>query len=333
MGIVIAVVVVATLSAAGAVLLARKSGVNITLPTRATARPAPALSLRRAIELRAGAAPDTAIVTRLAAGTGVHVLGRSIDATWLVVGLTGAPDVVGWVPADAVEGVRDANRLVVIADARTVTAAPNAGAAQPRDLPDLRIEAASSRNNRLIAVIINDGPGDLPTPILLAVNDGAPVRIETKAGEPLRAKERVEVTVPGEYVQLRARVSLHVQTEPASREANTANNGWNGIIEPDRPNNLGIAQAVAVGPERRLVVTVQNDSPIPIRGTLTVTVRERLPSTTLLGRDVREAMLEAGRTLDIPFPDIRDVDLTRIAVRLSSDAIHDAVLADDSYPR
>ena len=334
MGVVIAVVVVATLTATGAVFLARRSGFEITLPTRGTSSATPAaLSLRRAIELRTAPAPDTEIVTRLSAGTSVHILGRSVDGTWLVVGLNGAPDVVGWVPIDAIEGVKDANRFAVVADARTFTVAPASGAARPPDLPDLRIEAASSRNNRVLAVIVNDGPGDLPTPLFVSVNDGPPIRIETKASEPLRAKERVEVIVAGEYVQLRARVSLRVQTEPANREANITNNTWNGIIEPDRPNNLGIARAVADGDDRHLLVTVQNDSPIPIRGTVMITVREPLPSTTLLGRDAREVMLEAGKSLDIPFPDIKQVDLTRIAVRLSSDAIHDDVLADDSYPR
>ena len=38
-------------------------------------------------------------------------------------------------------------------------------------------------------------------------------------------------------------------------------------------------------------------------------------------------------SVDVAFPDIKQVDLTRIAVRLSTDAINDAVLADDSYPR
>jgi hypothetical protein len=334
MGIVIAVVVVATLTASAAVVLARRSGISIGLSTGTSATPAPvALTLRRAIELREGPAPDTAIVTRLPAAAPVLVLGRSIDSSWLVVSLRSASDVVGWVPADAVEGVRDANRLAVIMDARSAAPATTAAAQRPADLPDLRIEAASSRNNRLVAVIVNDGPGDLPTPLLVAVNDGNPVLIETKAGEPLRAKERVEVVVPGEFVQLRARVTLKVQTEPTSREAHTDNNAWTGIIEPDRPNNLGIAKAEAVGDDRHLVVTVQNDSPIPVRGTLNLTVREPLPSTTLLGRDARDVAIEAGKSLDIPFPDLKQVDLTRITVRLSTDAIHDDVLADDVYPR
>ncbi|MGE3855788.1 MAG: SH3 domain-containing protein [Dehalococcoidia bacterium] len=334
MGIVIAVVVVGTLSAGAAVLLSRQSGVSLPFAGEPTASPTPVpLTLRRAIELRAGAAPDTEIVTRLPAGAGVVVLGRSVDGTWLVVSPGGARDVVGWVPADAVEGVRDAGRLAVIADARGTPTPDPAVTQRPPDLPDLRIEAAASHNNRLVAAIVNDGPGDLPTPLMVAVNDGAPVLIETKAGEPLRAKERVEVVVPGEYVQLRARVTLRVQTEPASREVKTDNNSWTGIIEPDQPNNLGITNAVAAGDDRHLVVTVQNDSPIPVRGTLQLTVREPLPSTTLLGRATTETLLEPGKTVDIPFPDIKQVDLTRITVRLATDAIHDGVLADDVYPR
>jgi uncharacterized protein YraI len=334
MGIVIAVVVVATVTATAAVLLARGNGVDLTLPAGSTSTPTSVpVTLRRAVELRAGPAPDTAIVTRLPAGASVNALGRSVDASWLVVSPSSAADVVGWVPADAVDGVRDAGRLAVIADARTVGAPTAAASQRPPDLPDLRIEAAASRNNRLVVAVVNDGPGDLPTPILVAVNEGAPILIDTKAGEPLRAKERVEVMVPGEYVQLRARITLRVQTEPADREAKTDNNSWTGIIEPDRPNNLGITQAFAAGDNRHLVVTVQNDSPIPVRGTLNLTVREPLPSTTLLGRESRDVAIEAGKTLDIPFPDLKQVDLTRITVRLSTDAIHDDVLADDVYPR
>lgn len=335
MGIVIAVVVVATVSALGAVLLARQSGIDIPLLTsRPASTPAPApLTLRRAVELRAGAAPDMAIVTRLGTGASIAVLGRSVDGAWLVVSPASAPDVIGWVPADAVEGVKDAGRLVVFADTRSTPTPLPAALQRPPDLPDLRVEAATSRGNRLVAAVVNDGPGDLPTPILVAVNDGNPVLIETKAGEPLRAGQRVEVVVPGEYVQLRARVTVRVQTEPANREANTGNNSWTGIIEPDQPNNLGIAKAAAAGDDRHLVVTVQNDSPIPVRGTLQLTVREPLPGTTLLGRANVEAVIEPGKTLDVPFRDLRQVDLTRIAVRLATDAIHDDVLADDAWPR
>lgn len=334
MGLVIAAVVVATVATAGAVILARRNGVNITFTARPAATGGATASLRRAIEVRAGAAPDTAIVTRLAAGTAVEVLGRSLDATWVVVRLPGAPDVVGWVPADGVEGIRDVNRLAAVQDAAALAAAPvPVPGGRPPDLPDLRVEGASSRRNLLVASVVNDGPGDLVTPLLIAVNDGAPIRIETKDGEPLRAKQRVDAVIPGQYVQLRARVTLKVQTEPASREASTDNNTWTGIIEPDVPNNLGIQRAVSEGDDRHLVVTIGNASPIPVRGSITVTVREALPSTTLLGRDTREVLLEPGKTVDVPFPDVRQVDLTRIAVRLSTDAIHDDVLADDSYPR
>ena len=331
-GIGIAAVVVAVGAAGGAVLLARGGGISITgTAATSSATPVP-LTLRRAIELRVGPAPDTEIVTRLAGGAAVHVLGRSIDSTWLVVGLNGAPDVVGWVPADAVEGVRDPSRLAVIEDARTVAKPPVADG-RPLDLPDLRIEGAASRSNRLVVAIVNDGPGDLPTPILVSVNEGPPIRVDTKAGEPLRAKDRIEVVVPGEYVQLRAPVTLRVLTEPKEREAKTDNNSWNGIIEPDRPNNLGISKAVAAGADGHLVVTVQNDSPIPVRGLITLTVREPLPGTTLLGRDSREVSIETGKSLDVAFPDLKRIDLTRIAVRLGTDAIHDDVPADDAYPR
>ncbi len=331
--IAFAVLVVAGLAAGGAALIAQRSGTRIALPVGSTAPTTAAGTLRRAVEVRAGAAPDTAIVTQLPAGSAVRLLGRSVDSTWVVVTLENATDVVGWVPADAVEGLRDPGRLPVVTDASTLAAAATVGTSTLAALPDLRIESASSKGNRLTVTIVNDGPGDLPTPLLVAVNDSAPVRLEAAAGSVLRAKQRVEAVVPGEFVQLRARITLRVQTEPANRETNVENNAWSGIVEPDLANNLGIASAVADGTDRHLVVTVRNDSLIPVRGSITITVREALPSTTLLGRDVREVRLDPGKTIDIPFAEVRQADPARLAIRLSTDAIHDAVLADDSFPR
>ena len=120
-GIVIGAVLVATVSAAGAVLLARRSGVSFTAPSSGSAVVKPlAVSLRRNIEVRAGPAPDQAIVTRLTAAQSVNVIGRSVDSSWLVISPSSAPDIVGWVPADAVEGVRpypigDADMVATVA--------------------------------------------------------------------------------------------------------------------------------------------------------------------------------------------------------------------------
>lgn len=331
MGIVIAVLVVATLAAIGAVVLMRQGGSGAPA-TPPAAGASTQTTLRTAVDLRSAPAADTAIVTRLLAGTPVRVLGRSPDANWLVVGLTGASDLVGWVPVAAVAGVANAQGLVVVADARSLARGAASATFTP-DLPDLRVERALAQQNRLVVVIVNDGPGDLTTPVLVAVNDAAPVRIETKSGEPLRARDRLETIVPGAYVQLRAPVAVRVLTQPEGAEEDTTNNSWSGIIEPDVPNDLEILRATVAGSDRHLVVTVRNGSPIPILGSVTLTVREAPPSTTLLGRDTRDVALDPGATLDVPFADVRGVDVTRITVRLSTDAISDAVLANDSFPR
>jgi len=82
-----------------------------------------------------------------------------------------------------------------------------------------------------------------------------------------------------------------------------------------------------------LVVTIRNNSAIPIAGAHTITVRETPPSTRLLGRVEQGGTIEAGGTMVIAFPDLREVDLTRISITLSSDSVADAALANNSYPR
>ena len=335
MGIVIAVAGVITFTAGGAMLLARRASLEAGVARATPAAPGTQSSLAVEIELRSAPSADTAIVTHLAAGTRLRILGRSPDALWLVVGLEGGSGVVGWAPVATVSGAGDLQRLPIVADARSVARGGIPGtpsATFTPDLPDLRVERAIARQNRLVVIVVNDGPGDLTTPILVSVNDGAPTRIETKAGEPLRARERVEATMPRAYVQLRAPVAVRVSTQPADREEDTSNNGWQGIVEPDVENDLEILNAKAAG-DARLAVTVRNNSTIPVAGAISLTVREAPPSTTLLGRTTQEVSLEPGATIEVLIADVASVDLTRITVRLSTDAITDAALANDAYPR
>ena len=332
MGIVVAVAVVITFTAGGAVLLARRAALEagVARPTPGSAG-APT-SLATDIELRSAPAGDTAIVTHLAAGTRVRVLGRSPDALWLVVGLEGGSSVVGWAPIATVTGAGDPQRLAVVADARSVARGGGTPSATfTPDLPDLRVERVLARQNRLVVIVVNDGPGDLTTPIMVTVNGGPLVRIETKSGEPLRARDRVEAALAGAYVQLRAPVLAQVTTQPADREEDTSNNTWEGIVEPDAPNDLEIVRAAFAG--GRLAVTVRNNSPIPITGAIALTAREAPPGTTLLGRATQDVALDPGATVEVMLADVAAVDLTRITVRLSTEAITDAALANDVYPR
>ena len=333
MGVAIAVAVIVTFSAGGAVLLARRSSLDSAL-IRPSSSATAAIAVTRDLDLRASPAADAALVTHIADGTRVRVLGRSPDARWLVVGIEGASSIVGWAPVDALTGYGDVQRLAIVADARSVSAGgTRASSTQTPDLADLRIDRVYARQDRLVVSVVNDGPGDLTTPIFVSVNDGAPVRLETKAGEPLRAREGVEMTVAGAYVQLRAPVTAKVFTQPPEREEDTSNNTWTGLVEPDVPNDLEILRAAAAGGNRQLVVTVRNASSIPIAGTITLTAREALPSTTLLGRVTQDVNLEPGATVDVPVTGVVGVDLTRATVRLSTDAINDANLSNDTYPR
>ena len=330
MGVIVAVAIVITFTAGAAVLLARRASVDAGV-----SRPAASTTVAaREIELRSLPAADSAIVTRLTPGTPVRVLGRSPDARWLVVGLERATSIVGWVPIDAVAGAVDPQRLAIVADARSVApSGPAPASTFTPDFPDLRIDRVLSRQNRLIVVVVNDGPGDLTTPIFIALNGAAPQRVETKSGEPLRARDEVEAPIAGALVQVRGRVSVKVATQPADREEDTSNNTWSGVVEPDVPNDIEIVGAVPAGADGHLVVMVRNNSPIPIAGAITLTVRESPPGTRLIGRIEQNVSLEPRATIDVQMSDVQRVDLTRVIVRLSSDALTDTVLANDSYPR
>lgn len=295
-------------------------------PTPAAAEPA----LRTTSTLRSAASADAAIITRLGAGTEVRVLGRSPDAAWLVVGLTSASDLVGWLPVDAVEGVADVQALAVVADARSVAPTPSAPVADP-DLPDLRVEDAESRRNRLTAIIWNDGPGDLVTPLFVSVDGGDPVFIDVKAGEALRVGQVMEAQVPGAYVQTPGSVSVRAFTRPEDGEADTSNNTWEGDVAPDFPNDLALERLELAG--EVLTAVLRNDSVIPISGRITLTVHEAPPGDALIARVTEDIDIDEGGTAEVAFSDLEDVELTRISVTLSTEAIEDSVVANNVYPR
>lgn len=283
------------------------------------------------VDLRSAPSDQVAIVTRLLQTEPIRVLGRSADGQWVALGPSARPTVIGWVLVTQVEGV-DVAALPVLAD-------PRAGGAAgvptfTPDLPDLVVEAAFARQNRLHLTVHNQGAADAPGTILVSVNEGEPVPLRVaRPGEPLRAGERVEGEVPGHTVQIRSTIRIHLIVDPPVAEEDPDNNAWDGIVEPDAPNDLEVLSADTSGQDGHLVVVIRNNSPIPVRGSFTVSVREALPSTALLGRQTVSGTVEAGATLEVPFSDLRGLSLAQISIRLSSDGVDDAVIANNTYPR
>lgn len=283
------------------------------------------------VDLRSAPSDQVAIVARLLQTEPIRVLGRSADGQWIALGPSARPTVIGWVLATQVEGV-DPETLPVLADPRS-GGAVGAPTFTP-DLPDLIVEAAFARENRLHLTVHNQGAGDAPGTILVSVNEGEPVPLRVaRPGEPLRAGERVEGEVPGQTVQIRSTIRIHLIVDPPVAEEDPDNNAWDGIVEPDVPNDLEVLRADTAGADGHLVVVVRNNSPIPVRGSFTVSVREALPSTALLGRQTVSGTIEAGATLAVPFNDLRGLSLAQISIRLSSDGVDDAVIANNTYPR
>jgi hypothetical protein len=331
----IAVLVIAGVTVLAALTVLRGPETPLALPPAeptAGGTPAAATStLLRAIELRSGPSSEVAIIARLEAGAALRVVGRSADSRWLVVSPEANPAQVGWVPASVVGDV-DVSRLAVIAPSGGAGTPPPGGPTLTPDLPDLRIEQVFARDNRLFVEIANHGAGDATDPILVAVNEAVPVPLDVRPGEPLRAGDRFEAAVPGLFVQLRAPVTVRVLLLGGSQET-AEGKEWSDLVGPDVPNDLEVRSAAAHATEGHLLVVLGNNSPIPIVGSVTVSVREAPPSNLLLARETREVALSARGTLDFGFPELRDFDLTRLVIRLSTDAIEDAVIANNTYPR
>jgi hypothetical protein len=321
--------------------------VAVLLPTRedppaATATPSPTASttatpvgpyLTGPVELRSAPDANVAIVTRLAQTDAIRIVGRSESGDWLAIGLVDRPGVTGWVPTSAVAGVADVPSLPV------VEALGGAGTPQPGgptltpDLPDLVLEEVFTRNNQLMVRIANQGAGDATGEFRVSVRGGAPISLNVKPGEALRSGQSLEGAVPAEYVQLRTGVWVVVVVEDDRREEDESNNVWEGIVEPDQPNDVEILRAEISTADGHFVVDIRNNSPMPIVGSFIVSVREALPSTTLIARRTEALEMAAGEVVLFDFPDLTDVDLTRVTITLSGNAIDDADLSNNTYPR
>jgi hypothetical protein len=282
------------------------------------------------IDLRSGPSNLVAIVVRLPAGTELIVEGRDSDGEWLAVTVLGQPAMSGWVSRASVIGAPTPDGLALIASSPIPTAVPTAIA--PVDGPDLVIASAVSRSNQLVVTLTNEGTTDVTGTILLAVNDEPPMPVQVKAGEPLIAGDKLEVLLEGEYVQRRGRVSIVASTDPPLEETDLTNNRLDAVIEPDQPNDLAIVNAVIADDRGHLVVSVRNNSSIPIAGSISVAVRE-VASNMLLGRLRLDVELLPDEVIDVEFEAIEELDFTRATVQLFSDALDDAIFANNTFPR
>ena len=306
-----------------------------TSPTL-TATPSPTtvlagVAITRPIEVRSGPRADFAIVTRLAVTDSINILGRSEDGDWLVVSPDGRPSLTGWIPLDAVSGVQVASLPVIAPPGATPV--PGDATLSP-DLPDLVVTRAFGRDNLLWVEVTNQGLVPASGEFLVSINGEPPVALDVKPGEPLHPGQTLTAAVPGVFLQLRHNMSVRLVPIEGVEEEDTENNTWTGIASPDLPNDLEIFSAV-VGeePGGHLVVTLRNNSPIPITGTYTVSVRETGEGNALLGRQRATERIEVGALLEIPFPEITEVDFTTVSVILSTDSIDDSSIANNTYPR
>jgi len=322
----VASLAVATVATIGAM---RPGWLPFDVPFRDSQPNASGPTVRRDTSLRDEPSADGAVLLRMESGTRLRIIGKSPDGRWVAAASEDRPDLVGWAAAADLDGVDLDALTTVTADPRA--AAPFSVPTGPADRPDLRIESAYAKDNRLYVSVFNAGPADARGTLLASVDGSAPVPLEGKSDEGLRMGQRIQAAIRGVFVQIRSAISVTVSLNPPVPEADQANNTFTGIVEPDQPTDLEIAN-VERGASA-LVVTVRNNSTIPISGTHTITVREPLPSNRLIERIGQTGTIIAGETLVLSFPGLREVDLTAISITLSSDSIADAALGNNTYPR
>jgi hypothetical protein len=271
-----------------------------------------------------------ATLVELAPGTTLELLGRTADSLWLFVAPIGRSDQPGWLPASVVRDPGNVSRLTAIEVVPGVPATvPGGVRAQARS--DLVLHSVGSKQDRLFVVIANDGNADFTGSIAVAVNDGPPRRLDP--GKPLRPGEALEAVLNTEYVQRRARVLVTVST-PDGVDAAADNNRLEVVVAPDQPIDLELAGAQVDPGDGHLSLSVRNHGPIPLVGSLSISVREPPPSNRLLATNA--AALDMGpdalQRIDLP-PPANPAALTRVTVSITTDAIADANPENDTYPR
>lgn len=201
------------------------------------------------------------------------------------------------------------------------------------DLPDLTVDAIFSRDNRLVVVVSNKGIADVTAQIMISVGDGEPRPADVKPGEPLHPGQVLELVLEDQFIQRRAEATVTVSTDPATDEEGLENNTRTEIVTPDRPNDLEILEVIITPGTGVLRVTLRNNSPIPLGGTATLSVRLTAPDSTLLARAAIVLAISPRGEQRVEFAELDTPDLTRISVILSTDAINDADPSNDVFPR
>jgi hypothetical protein len=320
-----AVAAVVAVTVAGAAII----GGIVLLREREQASGAPVSpTVAQATTLRSEPHESGAALTELDAGAGIEVLGRSQDSVWLFVAPVGRSELTGWLPVAASRGAGDIGRLSRIdsSPGRIATLPASGGPTRA----DLVLHSVGAKQDRLFVVVANDGTADFNGTIVVAVNGGAARRVDV--GKPLRPGEALEAVLNTEYVQRRARVQVAVST-PDGVDAAAENNRLDVVVAPDQPIDLELEAASVDARDGHLTVSVRNRGPIPLVGTLTISVRESPPSNRLLFTTEATLDVASGAVQPIDLPPRAAIDLTRVLVSISTDAIADADPANDVYPQ
>lgn len=325
------VVIAASATAFAIVLVFRADSAGTDTP--------PTPTVQRTLVLRTAPDAGAGEVVELRAGVKVVLIGRTTDSSWLMIEIPGQVDVVGWAPAGEIQDTGDIAALPTRWDeplaTPAVTASPTATSplgTPSADLPDLVIEDVSSRENRLVVVVRNVGDADFDGPLFVIVDGGPRQRIDVE-GKPLRPGDTLEAVLEQEYVQRRASVTVEIALAEGVAEADAANNRLDVVIAPDLDNDLEVRSAALDPDDGHLIVTVRNNSLIPLVGTVTISVRRTQPESQLLKRVEEDLNVEAGAEQRYHFNDLTGLDLTRTRVILSTDAINDADGTNNVFPR
>lgn len=323
-------------------------------------------------QLRATARADAETVGSLPGETEVSILGRSPDSSWLMVSPTTDANPRGWVPVLAVRNAGDLARVtaldvgspvatinspIVATATRTSTPSiptstptpsvtPTASAtatktpvasATPGTTPtgtptagiDVRVEQIGSDQNRLFIVLRNYGNQTSPPVLEVRVNNGPPSVIDISELEP---GDTTKFIFDDEYVQRRATVTVAV-VPPAGSPAGATAKTATAVVEPDQDNDIELLTP-EVDSDGHLRIVLLNQSPIPIVGLATVSIRSATPPNTLLARQDVAINLEVGDVVEVDFPSIKPVDgdIDTLSVSVTTDAITDANPANDNFP-
>ena len=251
---------------------------------------------------------------------------------------TAAPDVtataIPTATASPATPAATASPRVSPTPSQEATATETPAAALPtdrRDFPDLVVSDVFSHDNQLFVVVSNTGNADADGLIEVSVDGGPPQRIDT--GKSLRPGDLLEQPIDGEYVQRRAQVVVTVRASASIVERNAGNNVFVGVVTPDAPNDIALVDVEYGGSGPHLIATIRNRSPIPLRGEVTIGIREITPQDRLLLRERRNLDVASGATQSFEFPSITSETPGSVQVIVSTDAINDADTSNDALPR